>query len=152
MTIEAVRIGRQGRDKLISLKRFTGIENWNVLCRWAFCTSLAEPSVPPQTVKGDAAVEMHWRTFGGSFADLYLAILKQRCKKDGMPLSDEVLAEQLRLHIQRGLGYLSSGRIRNIGDLLRRIPGGNSGNVTPLAANSRRKPKRSKSVGRTKSN
>ena len=44
MIVESIRISKSGRDQLITLKRRTGIENWNVICRWAFCASSAEPS------------------------------------------------------------------------------------------------------------
>jgi DNA sulfur modification protein DndE len=47
MSIDHIRLSKQAREQLIRLKRHTGIEHWNVLCRWAFCRSLAEPSVPP---------------------------------------------------------------------------------------------------------
>ena len=44
MAVEHVRISQDARDKLIKLKRVTGIKNWNVLCRWGLCASLAETS------------------------------------------------------------------------------------------------------------
>ena len=82
--IETIRLSQQARDQLIKLKRVTGLKNWNVLCRWAFCRSLAEPSVPtPVKIPTDSNVEMTWRVFGGAQADLYLAVLKVRCRRDG---------------------------------------------------------------------
>ena len=122
MVIENVRVSKQGRDQLITLKRRTGISNWNILCRWAFCTSLAELSPPSSVqVKGENMVEMTWRTFGGEFADVYLALLKVRCKKDGIELSEENLIEQFRLHLHRGIGYLvSDPDIKSIAGLIRK--------------------------------
>jgi len=43
--IETIRISEKGKQQLIQLKRKTGIDNWHTLCRWAFCISLAEPSI-----------------------------------------------------------------------------------------------------------
>lgn len=116
MTIETVRIDEQGREQLIRLKRHTGVETWNVLCRWALCVSLAERTRPPMRLfKGEPAVEIAWRTFGGAHHELYFALLKQRCKRDGYALTDTVLNEQFRLHLHRGLGYLAANRtIRSI--------------------------------------
>jgi DNA sulfur modification protein DndE len=121
MAIETVRIDEQGRDQLARLKRSTGIETWNVLCRWALCTSLAEKTRPPaRSFKGEAAVEIAWRVFGGPQHELYLALLKARCRNDGLSLSEATLHEQFRLHLHRGLGYLSSDKsIRSIGALAR---------------------------------
>lgn len=46
MAVEHVRVSQQAKDHLVRLKRITGIKNWNVLCRWALCVSLAEESTP----------------------------------------------------------------------------------------------------------
>lgn len=122
MAIETVRIDGAGRDQLARLKRNTGIDTWNVLCRWALCTSLAERTIPPhRRFKGEAAVEIAWRVFGGAQHEIYLALLKARCRRDGLGVDDATLQEQLRLHIHRGLGYLASEKsIRSIGALARR--------------------------------
>lgn len=123
MTIETVRIDEQGREQLIRLKRHTGVETWNVLCRWALCVSLAEPTRPPlRLFKGEAAVEIAWRVFGGAQHELYLALIKQRCVRDGLGVEDATVQEQFRLHLHRGLGYLAADRsIRSIGGLARKI-------------------------------
>ena len=111
MKLETVRVTERGRYQLITLKRRTGIPTWNTLCRWALCTSLAEPTPPRQGhVTGESAVEMTWRTFAGDHEDLYLALLKQRCRDDGLPLSQQTLQEQFRLHLHRGIGYLVSNQ------------------------------------------
>jgi DNA sulfur modification protein DndE len=123
--IETVRISQQGRDQLLRLKRTTGIKTWNVLCRWAFCLSLAESTKPtPTKIPADSEVEMTWKVFGGHHHELYLALLKERCLRDGVGLSDETLATQFRLHLHRGIGYLfADRRIREISGMFRRVPG-----------------------------
>jgi len=120
--IETVRVSEQARDQLITLKRYTGIKNWNTLCRWGFCVSLREESAPPvHPIVTDSSVEMTWRVFGGADADLYWALLKQRCRHDGLVLDEETLATQFKLHLHRGIGYLMGDRgLRSIGDLLAR--------------------------------
>lgn len=122
MAIEHIRLSMQAREQLIRLKRYTGIEHWNVLCRWAFCHSLADVHVPPPArIPADSNVEMSWRVFGGRHADVYLALLKVRCLKDGLPLDDETLAQQFRLHLHRGIATLANTReIRDISDLVQR--------------------------------
>lgn len=120
MAIETVRIDEQGREQLIRLKRHTGVENWNVLCRWAFCASLAERTRPSMRLfKGEPAVEIAWRVFGGGYHELYLALLKERCRTDGLALDGPILQEQFRLHLHRGLGYLAADRtVRSISGLV----------------------------------
>lgn len=120
MTIDHIRLSKQAREQLIRLKRHTGIEHWNILCRWAFCRSLAEKSVPPPAkIPADSNVEMSWRVFGGRHADLYFALLKQRCVVDGIPINDDELAMQFRLHLHRGIAYLANDRkLRDISSLI----------------------------------
>ena len=107
MPIEHVRLSQQARDQLITLKRRTGIQQWNVLCRWALCRSLAEPAKPPAAKLAlDSNVEMSWRTFGGDFGDVLWAMVRLRCHNDGLPMDEESLVQQFRLHLHRGVGYL----------------------------------------------
>jgi DNA sulfur modification protein DndE len=120
MTIDHIRLSKQAREQLIRLKRHTGIEHWNILCRWAFCRSLAEKSVPPPAkIPADSNVEMSWRVFGGRHADLYLALLKQRCFVDGIKIDSDELSTQFRLHLHRGIAYLANDRhLRDIASIV----------------------------------
>jgi DNA sulfur modification protein DndE len=105
--VETVRIDQRGKTQLVTLKRRTGLKNWNVLCRWALCISLAEASRPALQDAGELSnVEMSWHTFAGKYEDLYTALVAARCQRDGLGVGREVLAEQFRLHLQRGLTFL----------------------------------------------
>ncbi len=120
MAIEHIRLSQQAKEQLIKLKRYTGIEHWNVLCRWAFCLSLREPSVPPPAkIPSDSNVEMTWKVFGGKQNELYMALLKERCLRDGLDTDPETLMQQFRLHLHRGISYLAGNRnLRSIKDFI----------------------------------
>lgn len=120
MSIKQVRLSGQAREQLIRLKTRTGITQWNVLCRWAFCLSLRQPAPPtPVEVPADSNVEMTWQVFGGEAQELYLALLKERCERDGLEPSDDMLLRQFRLHLHRGISHLATPQaIRSIADLL----------------------------------
>jgi DNA sulfur modification protein DndE len=122
MPLEHIKVSEKARDQLIKLKRVTGIQHWNVLCRWAFCVSLAEPTIPsPNKVPADSSVDMTWKVFGGSYEEVYLGLLRQRCQRDGLGLSDEVLATQFRLHLHRGIAYLAADKqLKSIANLCTR--------------------------------
>lgn len=108
MIIENVHLTYKAKDQLIKLKRITGIQNWNILCRWGFCMSLADESpLPPVNLPNESAVEMTWRVFGGQHHEIYTALLKERCKKDGLPLDKPTISNQFRLHLHRGIGQLA---------------------------------------------
>jgi DNA sulfur modification protein DndE len=121
MSIKQIRLSNQAKEQLIRLKTRTGIPHWNVLCRWAFCLSLRQPSVPSALdIPTDSNVEMSWPVFGGEAHEIYLALLKERCQRDGLGTSEDVLGRQFRLHLHRGIGYLAAPQtIRSITDLIR---------------------------------
>ena len=121
MSIKQVRLSNQAEEQLILLKTRTGIQQWNILCRWALCLSLKEKTPPtPIDIPADSNVEMTWQVFGGEHNELYLGLLKQRCKIDGLDVESETLNRQLRLHLHRGIGYMAvHGFIKRIDDLVR---------------------------------
>jgi DNA sulfur modification protein DndE len=121
MAIKQIRLASQAKDQLVRLKSRTGISQWNILCRWAFCVSLAEESPPtPVDIPADSNVEMTWHVFGGEYHEIYFALLKERCRVDGIDTSDDsAVNRHFRLHLHRGLGYLATpNRIRSIADLV----------------------------------
>jgi DNA sulfur modification protein DndE len=108
MIIENVTLSQKSKDQLIKLKRITGIQNWNVLCRWGFCMSIADETVPPFiNIPNENAVEMTWKVFGGHHHEIYTALLKERCKRAGLSLDKTTLTQQFRLHLHRGVGQLA---------------------------------------------
>ena len=118
--IDRFKLSQSAKDQLLKLRRLTKIDQWNILCRWAFCRSLAEPSIPsPVPIPADSNVELTWRVFGGEMSDILLIALKQRCHNDGLPLDKETLATQFRLHLHRGIGYLAGDpNLKKIEDLI----------------------------------
>ena len=120
MSIKTFRLSSQAKDQLIRLKSRTGVEQWNVLCRWALCLSLREATPPtPVDIPADSNVEISWHVFGGECHELYLAVIKERCVRDGLDTSAETLNRQFRLHLHRGIGYLATpNKIRGIHHLV----------------------------------
>jgi len=118
--VDRVRISQSAKDQLIKLKRITKIDQWNILCRWALCRSLAEPTPPsPVAIPADSNVEMTWQVFGGAIGDILIVALKQRCHTDKLNLDSETLATQFRLHLHRGIGYLAANSsIKSSEDLI----------------------------------
>lgn len=111
MSVDNVRLSQPAKDRLVYLKRTTGIMQWNVLCRWALLLSLKDPSTPlVKDVVTDSNVEMSWKTFAGQHGDLYLALLKQRCAAIGEDPTDENVARLLTVHLHRGIGYLGADK------------------------------------------
>ncbi len=105
--IESIKVSEKAKQQLIQLKRKTGIDQWNTLCRWAFCLSLAESSIPPfEEIPADSNLEMTWKTFSGQYGQVYEAILKQRLIEDD--LSVEEAPYWFRIHLHRGISYINN--------------------------------------------
>lgn len=133
MLIENVQVSQRAKEQLTKLKAWTGIQNWNVLCRWALCVSLGEKSAPAvERIVADSSVQMAWKTFAGAHQDIYIALIRERCRQDGLATDDETVVTQFKLHLHRGIAYLAGDRrLREPGGLL---------NVLPRAAGESRDP------------
>lgn len=120
MIVKQIKLSNVSKDRLGRLKGKTGIKNWNVLCRWAFCYSLSENTMPTDIpIIADSNVEMSWYTFGGEYSDLYDALMIAWCKKMGLATDEETLAKYFKLHIERGIAHLSGTNfIKNLDDLM----------------------------------
>lgn len=120
MIVKQIRLSNQAKDKLSRLKGKTGIRNWNVLCRWAFCYSLNESSVPTDVpIDSDSNLEMSWYTFAGEYSELYEALMIEWCREKEIETSEMNLAKYFKLHLERGIQYLSGTNfIKSLDDLL----------------------------------
>ena len=119
MSLETIRLSQQGRDQLIKLKRHTGIKHWNVLCRWALCTSLADPTPPlVRDIVTDSNVEMNWKTFAGQYGPTNRALIKERAKREEGSSETDALARSAHAHIHRGVGMLSGAPSPSIAGLI----------------------------------
>jgi DNA sulfur modification protein DndE len=120
ISIERVKLSQTAKDQLIKLKRYTKIEQWNILCRWAICRSLAEPTIPsPVPIPADSNVEILWPILTGEMSDYLIIALRQRCHNDGLGTDEKTLAQQFRLHLHRGIGYLvGDSNLKSIDNLI----------------------------------
>jgi DNA sulfur modification protein DndE len=109
--INTVTLNQNSKDRMSTIKRYTGIENWNTICRWAFCISMADKTTLPEIDrKGDIGVEMSWKIFAGDLGDVFLAMLQKRCIDDNIEISSKNLNQQLWLHLNRGVGHIFANK------------------------------------------
>jgi DNA sulfur modification protein DndE len=107
--IERVRISAAGKQQLSTLKRRTGIEHYNVICRHALCASLANSTkVPPETLQYTGGIEIDWKIFAGEADATLTNILICRAVADQGDASPMAVRGLLQAHIHRGLAYLVS--------------------------------------------
>lgn len=113
--MERVKLTAAAKNQLATLKRRTGIEHNNALCRHALCISLANPSIPPdENFSFAGGLEIDWRTLTGGQEDLYTNLLAVRLLADGKRVSEEAIRQTFLLHVHRGLSYLMGRREDNL--------------------------------------
>lgn len=120
MIVKQIKIPTQSKDRLSRLKGRTGIQNWNVLCRWAVCFSLSEETIPSDfELPADSNVEMSWLTFAGENHEIYDALIRVWCIQNALPTDADTLSKYFKLHLNRGISYLAAtGVIKSIDDLV----------------------------------
>ena len=120
MKLNRIHLSEDSRHKLSILKGRTGLLP-NVLCRLGLSLSLVDPSIPrPENYPTDGS-EFNRYTLMGEWDPLIVALLKERCAADGLPLDDKSLGEQFRAHLNRGVELLYI-RVRGLSDLVELLP------------------------------
>ena len=118
INIETVKTTQNAKNILGRIKSNTGIQNWNIICRWAFCLSLKQESAPRVVDEKLDGVEMTYETFAGKHSNIYLALLINSLKKHKLEIHQLNLNKYLRAHINRGISILYNLKMKNISDML----------------------------------
>ncbi|MFB4370386.1 MULTISPECIES: DNA sulfur modification protein DndE [unclassified Pseudomonas] len=106
--IDRIRLTAAAKIQLSTLKRKTGIEHYNSICRHALCISLANPSTPPEEDFNFASgIDIDWRTFTGGNEEFYLNLLLLRMRHDGLNIDAENIKKTCACHLHRGMSYLA---------------------------------------------
>jgi len=107
-----IKLSAKSLNQLGRLKARTGLTP-NLLARFALCLSLKEKSAPILSQYDKEGNDIEPSVLFGEYEPLYLGLMKNRLKKDGLPESE--LNDMTRCHINRGVIALSP-RIQNLGD------------------------------------
>lgn len=107
--IERVKLSATAKQQLITMKRRTGIEHYNIICRHALMLSMAsDNTLPAENHSMSGGLEIDWRVFAGDAADTYLNLLAMRAKQDRGVVTPETIRSTLTAHVHRGLSLLVS--------------------------------------------
>ena len=118
INIETVKTTQNAKNILGRIKYNTGIQNWNIICRWAFCLSLKQESTPRVVDEKLDGVEMTYETFAGKHSNIYLALLMNSLKKHKLEINQLNLNKYIRAHINRGISILYNLKMKNISNLM----------------------------------
>jgi len=116
--VDHVRVSARCKEILIRIKRHTGLEHWNEICRVAFCRSLANSTPPSRSAaSSDSTIDMEWKTFAGTYHMELAALVLFKAASDGIDTSKkENIAEYFRSHLERGITSMNT--MKNINEML----------------------------------
>ncbi len=116
--LDTVRTTLGVKNTLNRLKQLTGIETWNVLCRWAFCLSIKQENLPREIEETLDGVEIDYEVFVGKNKDIYTQLLINNLLKYKIEINKQNLSKYLYAHINRGVNILYTNKMKNIDSLL----------------------------------
>lgn len=118
MNLNRLRVCEEADLRLRILKARTGLTP-NILCRLGFCLSLNDPTPPdPNLYPEDGPREINRYTLTGQWDSLFVALLKERCERDG--LGEAEWEAQFRAHVNRGVLQLYK-QVHSLEDLARLV-------------------------------
>jgi DNA sulfur modification protein DndE len=116
MKLTRIRFCDEADQRLRHLKARTTLTA-NLLCRIGFCLSLDDPTIPDsEKYPENSQREIDRPTLTGQYDGLFLALLRERCAKDGLPTSGKEFEDQFRAHMNRGVLMLYQ-RVKTLADL-----------------------------------
>ena len=116
--IESVRLTATERDLLLKIKRKTGIDSWNVLCRWGLALGLKEnnPHLRTTHEKRDA-IEIKWETFSGKQNEILIALVQMAFAEYQRTTKDTQLPEFFYSRLEDGIRTISTSLDSNLKSL-----------------------------------
>ena len=116
--LEALKTTTHIKNVLSSIKRVTGIEYWNVICRWALCISLKQKSLPRLVEEKLDGVEIDYDVFVGKNNSIYTQLLINNLIKHNIEVTKSNVYKYLYAHVNRGVSILYNKKMKSIKDLL----------------------------------
>jgi DNA sulfur modification protein DndE len=116
--VDSIRLSQADRDRLIRIKRFTGIESWNVLCRWALLLGLkARKGEVDELEEGRDALEIKWDTFAGPQSRILIQLI-QWCYHHRRGAKNVSLSQFVHGRLAHGILIISKpGTVQNVTSL-----------------------------------
>ena len=117
INIDQLRTSASLKNLLTRIKGITSIQNWNVLCRWGFCLSIKQSSVPRIVDEKLDGIEIDYDTLVGKNKTIYTQLLINNLRKNNIEINKENLTKYLYAHVNRGVNILYNYKMKRINNL-----------------------------------
>jgi len=119
--IDSIKTSSNVKIALTRIKSITRIPTWNVICRWAFCLSLKQTSLPREVDEKLDGVEIDYDILVGKNKTIYTQLLINNLIKHKVELNKRNLIKYLNAHINRGVNIIYNYKLKEISGLLSSI-------------------------------
>ena len=117
-TIDLLRTSVNVRNSLTRIKTITGIPNWNIICRWAFCLSLKQTSLPREVDEKLDGIEIDFDTLVGKNKSIYTQLLINNLISHKVEIDKKNLTKYLYAHVNRGVNIIYTNKLKDISGLM----------------------------------
>ena len=118
-TIDLLRTSANVRNSLTRIKTITGIPNWNIICRWAFCLSLKQTSLPREVDEKLDGIEIDYDTLVGKNKSIYTQLLINNFISHKVEIDKKNLTKYLYAHVNRGVNIIYTNKLKDISGLFK---------------------------------
>tara|TARA_B100001996_G_C18575873_1_gene560318 strand:+ start:484 stop:861 length:378 start_codon:yes stop_codon:yes gene_type:complete len=115
--IETLRTTTNVKNLLTRIKGVTGIQYWNVICRWGLCLSIKQSTLPRIVEEKLDGIEIDYDVFVGKNKIIYTQLLINDLQKHKIEITKENLYKYLYAHVNRGVSIIYNYKMKNISDL-----------------------------------
>ena len=118
INIDQLRTSGSLKNLLTRIKGITSIQNWNVLCRWGFCFSIKQSTLPRMVDEKLDGVEIDYDVLVGKNKIIYTQLLINNLRKNNIEINKENLTKYLYAHVNRGINIIYNFKLKGISGLL----------------------------------
>ena len=118
INIDQLRTSTSLKNLLTRIKGITSIQNWNVLCRWGFCFSIKQSTLPRMVDEKLDGVEIDYDVLVGKNKIIYTQLLINNLRKNNIEINKENLTKYLYAHVNRGVSIIYNYKMKSIKNLL----------------------------------
>ena len=118
INIDQLRTSVSLKNLLTRIKGITSIQNWNVLCRWGFCFSIKQSTLPRMVDEKLDGVEIDYDVLVGKNKIIYTQLLINNLRKNNIEINKENLTKYLYAHVNRGINIIYNYKLKGISGLL----------------------------------
>ena len=116
--IDILRTSMNVKNSLTRIKSITGIPNWNILCRWAFCLSVKQTSLPREVEEKLDGIEIDYDTLVGKNKSIYTQLLINNLVSHKEEINKKNLTKYLNAHVNRGVNIIYTNKLKDISGLM----------------------------------